>query len=167
MAALPESGTSSLEQPGGSRNEEFQNLVDEFLDLLNDQGEQSATQATFNQILRITKMFILGVMIATEIFRGLEPVLRRMLEKKGTSPASKVSIEAMRKVMITLQEKQGDEVCVICLEGWKKVGLRCLLLMTNEVGGNGGDGDVGERERQRRVDREISVHLFFDSNNSQ
>ncbi|RZC80192.1 hypothetical protein C5167_042763 [Papaver somniferum] len=50
--------------------------------------------------------------------RGFEDFLREISEKQGLAPATKASIDAMPKVVIT-EEMQRDLECSICLDGFE------------------------------------------------
>ncbi|KAL5722835.1 RING-type E3 ubiquitin transferase [Ranunculus cassubicifolius] len=56
-------------------------------------------------------------MIVIESSRSLEEMIREFASKEGPKPASKSSIEAMPKVVVTEDDKE-KECCPICIEDW-------------------------------------------------
>ncbi|KAJ6982686.1 E3 ubiquitin-protein ligase MPSR1-like [Populus alba x Populus x berolinensis] len=148
--------------------------------------DQEAPQTTdTNERIILINPFTQG-MVVIEGAASLESLLRDIGNKNGQPPASKASIEAMPKVEIGEDNKDGE--CAICLEEWELGGVvkempckhrfhggcveKWLKIHGNcpvcrykmpvdeeELGKKRDEGDVG---RERRVEREIWVSFAFN-----
>ncbi|KAL5716914.1 RING-type E3 ubiquitin transferase [Ranunculus cassubicifolius] len=76
-------------------------------------------------------------MIVIESSRSLEEMIREFASKEGPKPASKSSIEAMPKVVVTEDDKE-KECCPICIEDWMPVDDEDESRKVSNDGGEGG-----------------------------
>ncbi|KAJ6432291.1 hypothetical protein OIU84_019517 [Salix udensis] len=148
--------------------------------------DQEAQQTTgSNERIILINPFTQG-MVVIEGAASLESLLRDMGNKNGQPPASKASIEAMPKVEIGEDNKDGE--CAICLEEWELGGAVkempckhrfhggcvekwlkihgncpvCRYKMPVDEEELGKKIDEGEGEGERRVEREIWVSFAFN-----
>ncbi|KAI3983132.1 hypothetical protein MKX01_030854 [Papaver californicum] len=132
MAANSESEANFLEQLISSRNRDISFFLP-FLFGLSSSSSQSQQQEGNNnpnpneetggrnqERIILINPFTQGMIVIEggSGGRGFEDFLREISEKQGLAPATKASVDAMPKVVIT-EEMKRDLECSICLDGFE------------------------------------------------
>ncbi|KAI3936155.1 hypothetical protein MKX01_021435 [Papaver californicum] len=130
MAANSESEANFLEQLISSRNRDISFFLPFLFGLSSSSSPSSQQQqeeenpnpneetgGRNQERIILINPFTQG-MIVIEGGRGFEDFLRELSEKPGLAPATKASVDAMPKVVIT-EEMMRDLECSICLDGFE------------------------------------------------
>ncbi|MCL7045087.1 hypothetical protein MKW94_026680 [Papaver nudicaule] len=121
MAENSESEANFLEQLVSSRNRDISFFLPFLFGLSGSQESQNPRNGGGDERnqerLILINPFTQGMIVIEGGGRGFDEFMRQISEKQGLAPATKASIDAMPKVVIT--EKQEDSECSICLDGFE------------------------------------------------
>ncbi|KAF5182711.1 E3 ubiquitin-protein ligase mpsr1 [Thalictrum thalictroides] len=104
-------------------------------------NQQEQHQQTRDRIVLINPLT--QGMIVIESSQSLEALLRELSNKDGPKPATKASIEAMPKIIIT--EEDEEKECSICLDGW-------------EIGGEAREMPCKHRYHSNCIEKWLGIH---------